>query len=267
MSKQFSTAAKHTDSPIARYRQLSPSVAVSVSPLCLGTMNFGDNYKAMFGECSKKTAFEILDHYFDQGGNFIDTANSYQSGEAEVWLGEWMAARQNRDRLVLATKYTGPHRTLDQSLKFRANYGGNGIKSLKLTLEDPLKRMQTDYVDILYLHWWNYTATIPEVVQSLNDLVVSGKVLYLGIFDSPAWIVAKANQYARDHGLRQFSVYQGPWNATLRDREREIVPMCRDEAMEICAFSVLNSGRFQPDAVFKERQETKTGRAHIPVAK
>jgi aryl-alcohol dehydrogenase-like predicted oxidoreductase len=154
----------------------------------------------------------------------------------------------------------------DSSIKVRVNYGGNGIKSLKLTLEDSLKRLQTDYIDIFYLHWWNFTATIPEVMHSLNDLVTSGKVLYLGISDSPAWVVTKANQYARDHGLRPFVVYQGPWNAAFRDLEREIVPMCRDEGMGICAYSVLNSGRLQTNKVFREREEKNPGRDHIPVA-
>ncbi|EXJ85239.1 alcohol dehydrogenase [Capronia epimyces CBS 606.96] len=260
MSKQLAAATKSAGSLLARYRQLSPSAAVFVSPLCLGTMNFGTSMKAMLGECSKETTFEILDYYFDQGGNFIDTANSYQGGGTETWLGEWMAARKNRDQIVLATKYTGPHRLQDPSIQIRANYGGNGIKSLRLTLEDSLKRLQTDYVDVLYVHWWNYTATIPEVMHSLNDLVVSGKVLYLGISDSPAWLVAKANQYARDHGLRPFVVYQGPWNAAFRDLEREVVPMCRDEGMGICAYSALNSGKFQTAAAFEERKSNNPGR-------
>ncbi|EXJ88488.1 hypothetical protein A1O1_05418 [Capronia coronata CBS 617.96] len=256
---------KKPTSLLARYRQLSASAAVFVSPLCLGNMTFGTQYAAVLGECSKETAFEMLDHFVDQGGNFIDTANSYHAGQTETWLGEWMTARGIRDQIVLATKYTGPHRTTDPDIKIRVNYGGNGIKSLRLTLEDSLKRLQTDYIDILYLHWWNFTATIPEVMHGLNDLVVSGKVLYLGISDSPAWLVAKANQYARDHGLRPFVVYQGMWNAAMRDMEREIVPMCRDEGMGITAYSVLNSGRFQTEASFQEREETKTGRQQFAV--
>ena len=253
-------------SKLGRYRLLSPSAGIFVSPLALGTMNFGTKYKAMLGECSKETTFDILDYYFEQGGNFIDTANSYQGGETEAWVGEWMAARKNRDQIVLATKYTGPHRSLDPSIQIRVNYGGNGIKSLKTTLKDSLDRLQTDYVDILYLHWYNFTASIPEIMHSLNDLVTSGKVLYLGISDSPAWFVTKANQYARDHGLRPFVIYQGPWNAALRDLEREIVPMCRDEGMGICAYSPLNSGKFQPEKVFREREENNPGRTQIPVA-
>lgn len=251
-------------SPLARYRQLSPSAAVFVSPLCLGTMNFGNNDKGQMGECTKETAFSILDHYFDNGGNFLDTANLYQGGQAEEWLGEWMASRKNRDQLVLATKFTGPHRAMDQSVKVRVNYGGNGIKSLRLTLQDSLERLGTNYVDILYVHWWNFSATIPEVMHALNDLVAAGKVLYLGVSDTPAWVVSKANQYARDHGLRPFVVYQGLWNAALRDMEREIIPMCRDEAMGICPYSVLNSGRFQTQDAFAERERDNPGRTTVP---
>ncbi len=100
-------AAKSAVSLLARHRQLAPSASVYVSPLCLGTMNFGDSHASLLGECDKATTFQILDHFFDQGGNFIDTANAYQKGQTESWLGEWIAGRRNRDQLVLATKYTG----------------------------------------------------------------------------------------------------------------------------------------------------------------
>ena len=96
-----------------------------------------------------------------------------------------------------------------------------------------LKKLQTDYIDLLYVHWWDFSSSIPELMQSLNNLVVQGKVLYLGISDTPAWVVSKANQYARDHGFRQFCVYQGQWSAALRDFEREIIPMCRDEGVSL----------------------------------
>jgi aryl-alcohol dehydrogenase-like predicted oxidoreductase len=173
------------------------------------------------GECSKETAFEILDYFFSQGGNFIDTANGYQEGQSEMWLGEWMAARENRDQIVLATKYSSPYKLSKQG-KIQSNYGGNGIKSLRISVEASLKKLQTSYIDLLYVHWWDYAVTIPELMHSLNDLVVAGKVMFLGISDTPAWVVTKANQYARDHGLRPFVVYQGLWNAAIRDFERDI---------------------------------------------
>jgi aryl-alcohol dehydrogenase-like predicted oxidoreductase len=249
--------------PLERHRQLAPSAAIRVSPLCLGAMNFGEADKARVGECSKDTAFGILDHFFSQGGNFIDTAGGYQHGDSERWLGEWMASRNNRDEMVIATKYTTPYMKAHKE-KIQSNFGGNGSKSMKLSLDASLKKLQTTYVDILYLHWWDFTITIPELMQSLNDLVHAGKVLYLGISDSPAWIVAKANQYARDHGLRQFVVYQGMWNAAIRDFEADIIPMCRDEGMALLPWASLGGGRFHTEEGYKEREKNNPGRQGKP---
>ncbi|KAE8310756.1 NADP-dependent oxidoreductase domain-containing protein [Aspergillus transmontanensis] len=250
---------------LARYRQLAPSASVRVSPLCLGAMTFGTASKERYGECSKDAAFEILDYFVSQGGNFIDTANAYREEQSEIWLGEWLASRQNRDQMVIATKYTtgwqGHHKD-----KIQANYGGNGNKSMRISIEASLRKLQTTYIDLFYVHWWDYTVSIPELMHSLNDLVVSGKVLYLGISDTPAWVVAKANQYARDHGLRQFTVYQGMWNAAMRDFERDIIPMCRDEGMGLCPYGVLNQGRFQTEKGFKEREKRNDGRNFIPLS-
>ncbi|KAF4774480.1 hypothetical protein HER10_EVM0000070 [Colletotrichum scovillei] len=247
------------DTYLARHRQLSPTAAVRVSPLVLGAMNFGEKQKATMGECTKETALEIMDHYYSQGGNFIDTANNYQAGQSEEWVGEWLASRGNRDDIVLATKYSSAYQLHDKS-KLQSNYGGNSTKSLKHSVARSLKALQTTYIDILYLHWWDYSASIPEVMHSLNDLVTSGQVHYLGISDTPAWVVAKANQYARLSGLRQFVVYQGNWNASLRDFEREIIPMCMDEGMGLCPWGVLNAGRFQTEEGFKEREKHNPGR-------
>lgn len=252
------------DTPLARHRQLAPTASVRVSPLCLGAMNFGEAYKAGMGECTKDTSFEILDYFYSQGGNFIDTSNSYQDGESEEYLGEWMKARGNRDEIVLATKYTSSCRPGEKG-RIQSNFGGNGAKSMKLSLEASLARLQTTYVDVFYVHWWDYTVSIPELMHSLNDLVVSGKVLYLGISDTPAWVVSKANQYARSNGLRQFVLYQGWWNAARRDLERDIIPMCQDEGMGLAPYSVLNSGRFQTAAQFEAREKENPGRTFIAV--
>lgn len=266
-------SARDLPSLLARHRQLSPTASLHVSPLCLGTMNFGDAQKAQMGACPKDTAFSILDHFVSQGGNFIDTANAYQAGQTEYWLGEWMAARQNRDDLVIATKYSGPYRPCPEingnsnsSSIPKTNRGGNGAKSMRLSLEASLRKLQTSYVDILYVHWWDYATTIPELMQSLNDLVTSGKVLYLGISDTPAWVVSKANEYARMAGLRQFVVYQGMWNASMRDLERDIIPMCRSEGMGLCPYGVLNQGRFQTEEGFKAREQQNEGRKQTPLS-
>lgn len=195
-------------------------------------MNFGDAHKARMGECNKETSFEILDTFNSLGGNFIDTANGYQDGESEKWLGEWLTSRKCRDEMVLATKFSSPYQKHYPN-KIQSNFGGNGTKSLRMSVDKSLERLQTSYIDLLYLHWWDYATTIPELMHALNDLAVSGKVIYLGISDTPAWVVSKANQYARDHGLRQFVVYQGLWNASIRDFERDIIPMCKDDFLMV----------------------------------
>ncbi|CAG7948627.1 unnamed protein product [Penicillium nalgiovense] len=236
---------------LGRYRLLAPTAGVKVSPLCLGAMNFGDGWKERLGECNKETTFQILDTYYENGGNFIDTANNYQAEESEKWLGEWMEVRGVRDQIVLATKYTSPYRTHNQS-EIQANFVGNNAKSMKLSVEASLKKLRTDYIDLLYVHWWDFSTSIEEVMTSLNQLVVSGKVLYLGISDTPAWIVSKANQYARDHGLRPFSVYQGKWNAAARDFERDIIPMAASEGMGLAPWASLGGGVFKTTAQREE---------------
>jgi aryl-alcohol dehydrogenase-like predicted oxidoreductase len=228
-------------------------------------MTFGNKQSDRYGEVSRDTAFAIMDHFYNEGGNFIDTANAYQYGQSEEWVGEWMETRQNRDEIVLATKYSAGYLG-DKKDKIQSNTGGNGSKSMKVSLEASLRKLKTGYIDLFYVHWWDYTVSIPELMHSLNDLIVAGKVLYSGISDSPAWVVSKANQYARDHGLRQFVVYQGMWNASMRDFEREIIPMCRDEGMGLCPYGVLNQGRFQTEQGFKEREKHNPGRNFIPLS-
>ena len=117
-------------------RVLSPNAGVRVSPLCLGAMNFGDAWVDLMGKCDKKTTFDILDYFYDQGGNFIDTANNYQNEESETWIGEWMASRKNRDSIVLATKFTTCFPNPATRSRMAANYAGNSTKSLKVSLED-----------------------------------------------------------------------------------------------------------------------------------
>lgn len=237
--------------PLGRLRALSPTAAVKVSPLCLGAMNFGTAWEGYMGSMDKKTTMEILDYFYESGGNFIDTANNYQNEESETWIGEWMKERNNRGEMVIATKYTSPYNSYNKNVKIAGNYVGNSAKSLRESVEASLRKLQTDYIDVLYLHWWDHFTSIPEIMLSLNDLVRSGKVLYLGVSDTPAWIVSKANQYARDHGLRQFVVYQGKWNAATRDMERDILPMCLDEGMGVCPWQAVGGGKFKTEEEVK----------------
>ncbi|CAI7603985.1 unnamed protein product [Penicillium manginii] len=244
-------ACKPPKSLLGRYRLLAPSAGVKVSPLCLGAMNFGEGWQQRLGECDKENSFKILDTFYENGGNFIDTANNYQNGDSEQWLGEWMKSRGVRDEIVLATKYTSSFQT-HTNKGIQANYLGNNSKSLRTSLERSLKLLQTDYIDLLYVHWWDFSTSIEEVMISLNQLVTSGKVLYLGISDTPAWIVSRANQYARDHGLRPFSVYQGQWNAARRDFEREIIPMAAAEGMGLAPWAAIGGGTFKTTAQREE---------------
>ncbi|RAH55770.1 norsolorinic acid reductase [Aspergillus piperis CBS 112811] len=233
-------------SRLGYHRVLAPSAGVKVSPLCLGAMNFGDSWKEFMGECNKEQTFALLDEFYRLGGNFIDTANNYQFEESEKWIGEWMAARGNRDQMVIATKYTTGFRTAHRDTEpLQSNFVGNSMKSMRVSVEHSHKKLQTDYIDLLYLHWWDFTSSVEEVMHGLNNLVASGKVLYLGVSDTPAWVVVKANDYARAHGLRPFSVYQGRWNAGFRDLEREVIPMCRDQGMAIAPWAPLGAGKFK----------------------
>jgi aryl-alcohol dehydrogenase-like predicted oxidoreductase len=165
------------------------------------------------------------------------------------------------DEMVLATKYSfGLHAFHDKSKMskvIQANYGGNSAKSMRISLEASLKKLQTTYVDILYVHFWTYDTPVEEVMSHLNDLVSSGKVLYLGISDTPAWIVSKANAYARAHGWRPFVVYQGRWSAAERSFEREILPMCRSEGMAIVPWGALGGGAFKTEEQWKQEDRRK----------
>ncbi|KAM0751790.1 putative aryl-alcohol dehydrogenase Aad14 [Meredithblackwellia eburnea MCA 4105] len=239
-------------SELARYRILSPTCGLRVSPLCLGGMSFGSAWNDVMGEMTKEATFDLLNAYYEKGGNFIDTSNNYQDQQSELWIGEWMAKRKNRDELVLATKFTIDYKTsalksgsVRPNSQVAVNYQGNHKKSLHLSVEDSLKKLGTSYIDILYLHWWDYTTSVEEVMQSLNALVQSGKVLYLGISDTPAWIVADANRYAKEKGFAQFVVYQGLYSVAQRDLERDVLPMAQKLGLAVTTWNSLGGGKFR----------------------
>jgi len=244
-------------SNLGHYRILSPNAGVRVSPLCLGAMNFGNAWKGIAGTCDKKACFEILDHFYQNGGNFIDTAGNYQDEESEQWIGEWMEKRGVRDQMVIATKFTTGFRKAHADKELQCNFGGNSAKSLHISMERSLQKLKTSYIDLMYVHWWDYTTSIPEVMKALNAMADAGKILYLGISDTPAWIVTKANAYARQHGLRPFSVYQGRWSAADRDTEHEIIPMIQDEGMAMCPWGALGGGKFRTEEQWKALKEGK----------
>ncbi|KAJ7435792.1 NADP-dependent oxidoreductase domain-containing protein [Mycena galericulata] len=239
------------------YRTLSPLAGIHVSPLQLGAMSIGDKWGPFgMGKMDKESSFKLLDAYFDNGGNFIDTANAYQDESSEMFIGEWAEQREIRDQVVLATKYTMSFKARNPNVSKQATYIGNNIKSMHLSVEASLKKLRTTYIDILYLHWWDWDTSVEEVMNGLHNLVVQGKVLYLGVSDTPAWVVAEANRYARDHGKSPFVIYQGMWNVMDRSFEREIIPMARAHGLALAPWSVLARGKLRTDAEEEQRRAT-----------
>lgn len=212
------------------YRLLGRS-GLRVSPLSLGTMTFGTDWG--WGS-DKLEARRIFDTYVGRGGNFIDTANQYTNGTAEEWLGEFVAA--DRDSLVLATKYSAIRRLTDP------NSGGNHRKSMVASVEASLRRLRTDYLDLLYLHLWDGLTPIDEIVRAMDDLVRAGKVLYLGISDTPAWQIARMQTLAQLRGWSPLIALQIEYNLIERTVERELIPMARELGLGVIPWSPLASG-------------------------
>lgn len=213
-----------------RYKLLGNS-GLRVSELCLGTMAFGEDWG--WG-ASKDESGRIVDAFAEAGGNFIDTADNYTNGTSERYVGELISS--DRDRWVLATKYTLSRDPSDP------NGAGNHRKSLVRALDASLERLGTDYVDLLWVHIWDFVTPVEEVMRALDDQVRAGKVLYLGISDTPAWIVARANTLAEQRGWTPFVALQGQYSLVERTVERDLAPMCEALDLALTAWSPLGMG-------------------------
>jgi aryl-alcohol dehydrogenase-like predicted oxidoreductase len=213
-----------------RYKLLGRS-GLRVSELALGTMTFGD---AWGWGAPRDESRRMFGAFLEAGGNFVDTACNYTDGQSEELLGEFL--RGDRDRIVLATKYTLTSRREDP------NAGGNSRKSMMRTLEGSLRRLGTDYVDLLWLHMWDGMTPVEEVVRALDDLVSSGKVLYVGISDTPAWVVSQAVMLADVRGWSRFVAVQAPYSLADRDVERELLPMARSLELAFTPWGMLEGG-------------------------
>ena len=216
--------------PLNHYVTLGRS-GLAVSPFCLGAMTFGEDWGWGASTTESKA---IIDRYLDAGGNFIDTANRYTEGTSEKLIGEFIAS--DRERFVIATKYTLFMRRDDP------NFCGNHRKNLIQSLEASLKRLGTDYVDIYWLHAWDFTTPVDEVMRSLDDLVRSGKVRYVGISDTPAWIVSQANTLADLRGWTPFTGLQIRYSLIDRTPEADLLPMARAFDLAVTPWSVLGAG-------------------------
>jgi aryl-alcohol dehydrogenase-like predicted oxidoreductase len=216
-----------------RYKLLGKS-GLRVSELCLGTMTFGEDWG--WG-APKDTSRQIFDTFVEAGGNFIDTANLYTNGSSEKIVGELIAS--DRDRFVVATKYSLSSQWQGDK---NPNGGGNHRKNMMRSLEGSLKRLNTDYVDLLWLHAWDFTTPVEEVMRAFDDLVRQGKVLYIGISDTPAWIVSQANTLAQAHGWTQFIALQIEYSLIERTPERDLLPMANAFDLAVTPWSPLAGG-------------------------
>jgi aryl-alcohol dehydrogenase-like predicted oxidoreductase len=213
-----------------RYKLLGNS-GLRVSELCLGTMTFGEDWG--WG-ASPEESRKVYDTFLEAGGNFIDTANVYTNGTSERLLGEFMHGQ--RERIVLATKYTNAAPGTDP------NAAGNQRKSMVQALEASLKRLKTDYIDLYWLHIWDQMTPIEEVMRAFDDLVRQGKILYAGVSDMPAWVVAQANTLADLRGWTPFVGLQVEYSLIERTTERELLPMAAGLGLGVTAWSPLARG-------------------------
>ncbi|WP_328604069.1 aldo/keto reductase [Amycolatopsis sp. NBC_00345] len=212
------------------YRLLGRS-GLRVSPLALGAATFGTEWG--WG-AEQDDARKLFDRYLERGGNFIDTASTYTNGSSERLLGEF--ARDNRESLVLATKYSTLSRPGDP------NSGGSHRKTLFNSVETSLRRLETDYLDLLYLHVWDFTTSVEEVLRGMDDLVRQGKVLYVAICNTPAWQVSRMQAIADLRGWSPLVALQLEYNLIERTGERDLIPMARELGLGVIPYSPLAGG-------------------------
>jgi len=214
-----------------KYKLLGRS-GLKVSELCLGTMGFGT---ANGWGADKTASFDIMEAFANAGGNFLDTANIYKLGTSEKIIGEFVSPR-DRDYFVIATKYSLKDNTTNP------NASGNNRKNMMRSVEESLKRLQTDFIDVLYLHIWDDLTPIDEVLRGLDDLIRQGKVNYAAISDTPAWIVSKGNTMAEIMGWSQLVALQIEYSLLQRTPERELTPMARHYGMTVTPWAPLAGG-------------------------
>jgi len=217
------------------YRRLGNS-GLKVARICLGTMQWG-------WTADEKTAFSVMDAYVEAGGNFIDTADIYSAwaqgndgGVSEEVIGRWMAARGNRHLIVLATKFNG---------RLWPGPNGDGLSRghVMKAVDDSLRRLQTDYIDLYQTHWPHPDTPQEETLRALDDLVKAGKVRYLGVSNEPAWRLMKAMWLSDKYNLNRVISLQPPYSMVRRaDFERELEAVCLDQGVGVIPYSPLQGG-------------------------
>jgi aryl-alcohol dehydrogenase-like predicted oxidoreductase len=227
-----------------------------VSPLTLGTMTFGEDWG--FGSGVEEST-EILASYLDRGGNSVDTANLYSSGHSEKIIGDYLAGQAGRrDRVVLATKFFGNLHLNDP------NGGGPGRKAIVQQLENSLRRLRTDYVDLYWLHNFDPVTPVEETLRALDDLVTAGKIRYVGFSDVPAWATAEAATIARLRGWAPIIALQMEYSLLERTVEGELVPMARAMGMGVLPWSPLRGGLLSGKYSSANTASVDTARGQTP---
>jgi aryl-alcohol dehydrogenase-like predicted oxidoreductase len=240
--------------PLDHYVTLGRS-GLRVSPLCLGAMTFGED---LGWGSSVEESQQIMDRYIDLGGNFIDTANFYTKSHSEKIIGDHVGRHPaRRDRLVIATKFSGNLYPGDP------NGGGSGRKSIVSACENSLRRLQTDYIDLYWLHNWDVHTPIEETMAALDDLVRAGKVRYLGVSDTPAWKIAEANVTARFRGWSAFIGLQIEYSLLERTVEQELMPMARELGLGVTPWSPLKGGALSGKYTRANAGEVKRDRGQL----
>ena len=227
-----------------------------VSPLSLGTMTFGTEWG--WGS-EEDVARSIFNTYIDAGGNFIDTANLYTEGRSEALLGKFIAERNLREQIVLATKFTFNTQPGDP------NAGGNGRKNIYRSVEDSLRRLNTDYIDLYWLHAWDTITPVEEVVSTFSDLIRAGKIRYYGFSDTPAWYVARAKTIAERNGTDGLIALQLEYSLVERNIEREHIPAAQELGLGICPWSPLAGGFLT--GKYKQEGDTGKGEGRLEITK
>jgi aryl-alcohol dehydrogenase-like predicted oxidoreductase len=208
------------------------STGVDVSEICLGTWRFGMESEGVL-ETDRETAHALLDRFAEAGGNFIDTANAYGDGDSERWIGEWLTDRDREDYVIASKVYWAEESRFDQNLS---------RKNIRAEIEGTLDRLNTDYLDLYYIHRWDDDTPIEETLRTLTRLVEEGKVHYLGASTMAAWKLTKALWTADVEGLESFTVTQPQHNAVYRDEVAEYLDVCADQDLAVCPYSPLEAG-------------------------
>lgn len=241
----FSTSSDNDSriTSMTHYKTLG-NTGLKVSPIAYGAGTFGDAWGEAWSS-GKAQAESIFHAYIEAGGNFFDTSDIYQAGQSELWLGEFMTKASNRDRLVISTKGTQNQYAKDP------NGGGNGRKHIIQAVEASLKRLNTDYIDLYFLHQWDMFTPVEEVLSTFETLIQQGKIRHYGLSNFPAWYTTKLQILAQQSFRNPVAAIQNQYSLSARDADYEHLPMCTELNIGFTAWSPLAngllSGKYQVD--------------------